>query len=192
MNLDWAGEDRPRPHPLIVSLALIATVGISLVAGPNAKGLFGALLAAAMVAIASSDLRDHIIPDQLTAGSVLLALLYEGLVAPQAGFQAVSFALLSGIAAAAPLLALMIGYRALRGQDGLGLGDVKLAAVAGVWLNWLTVIIAIDLAALSALAMTILMSKVHRRALTATTILPFGLFLAPAIWVGWLLDCLLF
>jgi leader peptidase (prepilin peptidase)/N-methyltransferase len=171
---------------------LISTVGISLAVGLYAKGLFGALLAAAMVAIASSDVRDHIIPDLLTAGSIVLALLYEGLVAPQAGVQAAAFTALSGIAAAVPFLALMIGYRALRGQDGLGLGDVKLAVVAGVWLNWLTVIIAIDLAALSALAMTVLMSRIQRRALTATTILPFGLFLAPAIWVAWLLDCLLF
>jgi leader peptidase (prepilin peptidase) / N-methyltransferase len=27
-------------------------------------------------------------------------------------------------------------YRTLRGLDGMRFGDVKLAAVAGVWLDW--------------------------------------------------------
>src|SRR5262249_59538361 len=27
-------------------------------------------------------------------------------------------------------------YRAMRGQDGLGMGDMKLAAAAGAWLDW--------------------------------------------------------
>jgi leader peptidase (prepilin peptidase)/N-methyltransferase len=33
---------------------------------------------------------------------------------------------------------------------------------------------------------------VFRRPLRATTRLPFGMFLAPAIWVSWLLDVLVF
>ena len=44
------------------------------------------------------------------------------------------------------------GYRALRGTEGLGLGDVKLAAVAGVWLGWADLPMAVNIAALSALA----------------------------------------
>ena len=45
----------------------------------------------------------------------------------------------------------MIGYRRWRGRDGLGLGDVKLAAVAGAWLGFVTIFAVIELAALSAL-----------------------------------------
>ena len=44
------------------------------------------------------------------------------------------------------------GYRALRGVEGMGLGDVKLAAVAGVWLDWAFLPIVVEIAALSALA----------------------------------------
>ena len=45
----------------------------------------------------------------------------------------------------------MAGYRRWRGRDGLGLGDVKLAAVAGSWLGLATVFAVVELAALSAL-----------------------------------------
>ena len=43
------------------------------------------------------------------------------------------------IGVAVPLLLLMIGYRRWRGRDGLGLGDIKLAGVAGAWLGFVTV-----------------------------------------------------
>ena len=39
------------------------------------------------------------------------------------------------------------GYRRFRGIEGIGLGDVKLAAVAGVWLDWVDLPVAVDIAA---------------------------------------------
>ena len=35
-------------------------------------------------------------------------------------------------------------YAQVRGRQGLGLGDVKLALVAGAWLDWMMIPIAID------------------------------------------------
>ena len=55
------------------------------------------------------------------------------------------------------------GYRSLRGREGMGLGDVKLAAVAGVWLDWTDLPIAVDIAALSALASVLLQSRGRER-----------------------------
>ena len=57
---------------------------------------------------------------------------------------------LRSAAAALPLLALMLFYEWWRGRPGLG--DVKLAAVAGAWLDWHTVVAVIEAAALAALA----------------------------------------
>ena len=42
-------------------------------------------------------------------------------------------------------------YEWWRGRRGLGMGDVKLAAVAGVWLDWFTIVAVIEFAALAAL-----------------------------------------
>ena len=64
---------------------------------------------------------------------------------------------------ALPLLGLMAGYRALRGRDGLGLGDVKLAAVAGAWLGLPVLFAAIELAALAAIGAYLLNAAIKRR-----------------------------
>jgi leader peptidase (prepilin peptidase)/N-methyltransferase len=166
-------------------------VGLSLYVEPNLRGVFGGALALLMLAIAVSDLRHFIVPDALTGTAVLLGLIAAGLFDDaswgQAVWgQAVLLSLLRAAATALPFLALMLAYEWWRGRPGLGLGDVKLAAVAGVWLDWLTIVGAIEAAALSALAAYVVWRYLLRRPIAATTPLPFGLFLAPAIWCGWL------
>ena len=46
----------------------------------------------------------------------------------------------------------------------------------------------VELAVLAALASYMLRQIVKRRPLRATSALPFGLYLAPSIWLGWLLQ----
>jgi leader peptidase (prepilin peptidase)/N-methyltransferase len=48
--------------------------------------------------------------------------------------------------------------------------------------------VAIEIAALAALGVYFLRQKARGRALRANSRLPFGLFFAPAIWLGWLFD----
>jgi leader peptidase (prepilin peptidase)/N-methyltransferase len=48
--------------------------------------------------------------------------------------------------------------------------------------------IVIEIAALSALTAVLINQVITRRALKPTTRLPFGLFLAPSIWIGWLVQ----
>ena len=163
----------------------------SLVAVPGADGLFGALLAALMLAIAVIDSGRYVIPNELTGAAAVLALLRAGFVGPEADWHAVIWAIFRAAAVALPLLLLMVGYRRWRGRDGLGLGDVKLAAVAGAWLGFVTIFAVIELAALSALAAYAVSAYLGKRPLRATAFLPFGAFLAPAIWIGWLAEALL-
>jgi leader peptidase (prepilin peptidase)/N-methyltransferase len=170
---------------------LLAVAGVSLAAAPGPDGLLGAFLGALMLAIAASDFRHYIIPNELTGAALALALLRAGAAGPEAGWEAVIWAAGRGLAIALPFLALMIGYRWWRGRDGLGLGDVKLAAVAGAWLGFVTIFAVIELAALSALAAYAVNAWLRKRPLRATAFLPFGAFLAPAIWIGWLAEALL-
>jgi len=58
--------------------------------------------------------------------------------------------------------------------------DVKLAAVAGAWLDWLTMPIAIEIAALAALGVIGIRYYATGRQLEAALKFPFGLFLARA------------
>jgi leader peptidase (prepilin peptidase) / N-methyltransferase len=176
---------------LFLSLTLLAAAGVSLVASPGPDGVFGAFLSLLMLAIAVTDNSRYIIPNELTAAAAGLALLRAGTVGPDAGWYGVLWAALRAAAITMPFLALMIGYRRWRGRDGLGLGDIKLAAVAGAWLGWTTIFAVIELATLSALGAYLVNGYFRKRPLKATAFLPFGLFLAPAIWIGWLIEALL-
>ncbi|MFG1347095.1 A24 family peptidase [Xanthobacter autotrophicus DSM 431] len=154
-------------------------------AGPG--GILAAGLAVATVAIATIDARRFLIPDGLNALGVGLGLAHAAALAlPGEAVPAVALAGLRGVVTALAFLALRSAYFRLRGREGLGLGDVKLAAVAGVWLDWTTLPLAIDLAALAALAAIGIRQVATGRTMRATGRLPFGLFLAPAIFIGWL------
>ena len=176
---------------ILLGLVLVAGVGFSLIAAPGLDGLLGAFLAALMLAIATIDSDRYIIPNELTAAALALALLRAGAVGPDAGWDAMTWAVFRAASVVLPLLALMAGYRRWRGRDGLGLGDIKLAAVAGAWLGFVTIFAVIELAALSALSAYAVNAYWRKRPLKATAFLPFGLFLAPAIWLGWLAETML-
>ena len=69
----------------------------------------------------------------------------------------------------------------------MGLGDVKLAAVAGVWLDWASLPLVVEVAAVSALAAA-LYARLRGAGFDLSARLPFGAFFAPAIWICWLLT----
>jgi leader peptidase (prepilin peptidase) / N-methyltransferase len=165
-------------------LGVAASLGVA----ANLRGAFGAALALLMLAIAVSDLRRFIVPNVLTGAAFLIGLIAAALFGDAPWAQAVLVSVLRAIATALPFLALMLAYEWWRGRPGLGLGDVKLAAVAGAWLDWFTIVGVIELAALTALAAYVVWRYVLHRPIVATTPLPFGLFLAPAIWCGWLVE----
>jgi leader peptidase (prepilin peptidase)/N-methyltransferase len=169
-----------------LAIALLLGVVASLLIGPGAEGLYGAFLAALLLAIAASDARHYRIPNELTGAAFALALLRAGAFVPDVGAEALLWPLIRAAAAGLPLLLLMVLYRHWRGRDGLGLGAVKLAAVCGAWLDLATVVAVIELAALLAIGAYAANAALRRKPLRATAYLPFGLFLAPAIWIGWL------
>lgn len=182
---------RSAAQAVSVSIVLIASTVASLLVAHGAKGVLGAMLAALMIAIAVTDARRWIIPDELSAAACVLGLLHAALTAQDAAWQAMGLALLRALIVGLLFYGLLVSYRLLRGQDGLGLGDVKLAGVAGIWLDWLGIAAAIEMAALSALAAYVVVSLIAGRQLRSSAALPLGLFLAPAIWLAWLGETIL-
>lgn len=175
-------------HRLPFALCGAAAAALSLYVAPNIGGVFGALLAIVMTAIAHRDAHEFIIPDQYSAAAFALALAAAALSAEQDALWAIAAALVRASVLAVAFLALRLAYHWLRGRHGLGLGDVKLAGVAGAWLDWTMLPVAVEIAALSALTAVLVHQAFTRRAVKPSTRLPFGLFFAPAIWVGWLLQ----
>jgi leader peptidase (prepilin peptidase)/N-methyltransferase len=175
-------------YRIALALCGAAAFGASLYAAPGLVGLCGALLAILMAAIAYRDAQDFIIPDEYSAAALVLALAAAWFGAEQNAIWAIAAGLARGAILTFAFFTLRLGYFRLRGRHGLGLGDVKLAGVAGAWLDWTMLPIAIEIAALSALTAVLIDQLITRRKPRATTRLPFGLFLAPSIWIAWLLQ----
>jgi leader peptidase (prepilin peptidase) / N-methyltransferase len=178
-------------HFLLAGAALSVGIVASIVLVPDSRGAWGAGLAVLMVAIAAIDARRFIIPDELTAAALALGLAYAAVEDADIWAQALAWAVLRGAVPALAFLGVRAAYRRWRGREGIGLGDVKLAGVAGVWLDWPTIPIAIEIAALAALGAYMILHLYLRRNVRRTTRLPFGLFLAPAIWIAWILQATL-
>ena len=149
--------------------------------------LAGAVLAAAMLAIAIVDRRSFLVPDWLSLPAVPLGILAAGsLIDPLADTIAPAGHLVGAAVGALSLYLLAFAYRRLRGHEGLGLGDVKLAAVAGAWVGIGLLSHVLLVACAGALvALVFKMAKEGSRDIAGTTALPFGAFLAPAIWIVW-------
>ena len=105
-----------------------------------------------MLAIAVSDYGAFLIPDRLSAAAFVVGLAHAAAADPFAPLESVWIALARGVIVAGALYLFRFAYFRLRGREGIGLGDVKLAGVAGVWLDLPMVAAAIEIAALAALA----------------------------------------
>jgi len=128
----------------------------------------------------------------LTLGGLLGALIGALVVVyPPEGMNPQLVAVLIGMLAGGLGLWLVRAvYFRVRRREGLGLGDVKLAAVAGAWIGWQSLSDVILLAAALALSLALALGLMRGEALSAAARIPFGCFLAPSIWLVWALAAL--
>lgn len=172
----------------IAAALVCAAAGVSIALVPTPESLFGAALAVLMIAIAFVDAQTFLIPNELNLCAFLLALIAAARQGSPFVAESVVLAAVRGAFLAAAFFALAEIYRRLRGREGIGFGDIKLAAVAGAWLDWPIIPVAVEIAALSALFAYGASQLILRLPVRASASLPFGLFFAPAIWLGWLVQ----
>ena len=88
------------------------------------------LLSVGLLAAAAVDLEHMILPNELTLGGAAVALA----TAHWRGIGLVGALLGTAVGLAVTYLPFLL-YKRLRGRSGMGLGDAKLALVAGAWLG---------------------------------------------------------
>ncbi|VTZ48877.1 Peptidase A24A prepilin type IV [Methylocella tundrae] len=179
----WADRAMIKPAAL-AAVALGATVSVA----DGAGRWFGGGLALLMLAIAAIDARRFIIPNSLCLAAFLLGLVEASYDAWPDALEGIGLALGRAAVLGFAFFGLREIYSRLRRREGLGLGDVKLAVVAGAWLDWTFMPLAVEIAALAALAVYAFNQIADRRPFDRAARLPFGLFFAPAIWVCWLIQ----
>jgi leader peptidase (prepilin peptidase)/N-methyltransferase len=141
--------------------------------GFTIQGLAIAILFSVLIIIALIDFKYQIIPDGLVTIIVVIGLFCDVLVTVLYG-QPWYIAFFGLFAASVPLYLLGLIY-----EDGIGGGDIKLMAAAGLIAGWKLILLALFLGAIYAGILALFM--VVRKKATLKTALPFGPFLAAGI-----------
>ncbi len=162
----------------------LAGLAIGLAAGivaPGVVGIAGAIFGWLLLALASLDLVAFWLPDRLT---ILLAV--TGLVGTALGIDPpLQERLIGSIAGFGTLWLVALGYRRIRGRDGMGGGDPKLFGAIGLWLGWQMLPAVLLIASMIGLGV-VLAAHLKGRSMAADTALPFGALLAIAAYPAWL------
>ena len=141
--------------------------------------IVGAIFLYCVVMIAQDDLAFRIVPDRflvpLFATGAVYAFLNPGFPGESALDIISRLAYRSAILGILGLAAALF-YRLLRGREGLGLGDIKLMAAAGIWLPPLESFHAITAASVAALIAMFAAALLRRQAFALTHSLPFAVF----------------
>jgi len=114
-------------------------------------------LAMALLAAAFIDAEHMILPDSITLGGALFGLATPGLRG--LGYLDVVLGAAAGFVGV--WLPLVVGYKAIRGRAGMGMGDAKLVMLAGAWFGWPGAVFALFAGALQATvaAMIVLLAR---------------------------------
>lgn len=179
-------------YPMVELATGLLFLACYLVFGLNAEALKWAIFAALLVVLTVTDLRERILPDKVNFVGLGLGLLLSLFTQPIDGTAtwlanhifaypppeaALSFAdALIGAGAASGLLWLVAeGYFRARGREGMGLGDVKMMAMAGAFLGLQRALLTILLGSLLGSIIGIAVIAVGRKGRDFE--LPFGTFL---------------
>jgi leader peptidase (prepilin peptidase)/N-methyltransferase len=155
-------------YPLVEGTTAVLAVGVVLTKHSAHDIAFGLVLVGILVPIALIDFDHRVIPNKITGPAAVVALAL-GLALKPSG---VPEQLIAGTAAAAFLLVFVIAY-----PRGMGMGDVKLAGVLGLFLGR-SVSVAILVAVLAGAVVGVaVMARLGVKRGRKTAI-PFGPFLA--------------
>lgn len=171
------GEGISARYPLVEILGAVCVTTAVWLSADAAEAALRAALLLALVAVFFIDLDHRLILDVMTLPGVAIGLA----VAPLVGTSRTD-ALIGAAAGYVLLEGLRLGWRAWRGEDGLGGGDVKLAAWLGAWLGWQGVALTFLLGSL--LGIVVGGVLIARGRADGRTALPYGVFLAPAAAVS--------
>jgi leader peptidase (prepilin peptidase)/N-methyltransferase len=177
-----AAEDDLRPGLTVLVCGAAAIGVISVLSLPWPLAIASTVLGTLMVAGADVDARTFLLPDPITWGAIACGIVAAPLLDAATPWISAGEAIVRAGCIAALLALFRAGYAWIRRSEGLGLGDVKLAAAIGAWLPIAAIPLCFGLATSSALLL-VMFARIHGQSVTRTTRIPFGAFLCPALWI---------
>lgn len=155
-------------YPVVEATCAVLAVLVLLTKHSAHDILLGLVLIAVLVPVALIDLDTRLIPNRITLPAAIAAVVVGGATRP----SALPEQLIAGAAAAGFLLIFLLAY-----PRGMGMGDVKLAGVLGLFLGRSVGVAILSGTLIGALAGAAVMTRVGVSAGRKTAV-PFGPFLA--------------
>ncbi|HET9086053.1 MAG TPA: prepilin peptidase [Acidobacteriaceae bacterium] len=166
-------------YPLVELALAVLFAACVLNTGTTWQTLLSAAACFFLLGLAIMDAQTMLLPDAFTIPGLAVAFLLR-VAAPDAHHRgAIALHTLQDAAVASAMLLLVSYlYRAIRKQEGIGLGDVKLLGMMAAFLGLPQTLVAFFLAVVSAAAYALVLVVRHRA--TSKTRIAFGSFLAIA------------
>ena len=158
-------------YPVVELVTALVFAGGVAVYGLSPLLVVRLAFASALVVLFAIDLEHQILPNVITLPGIAAGLAASWFLPPGWLSALIGAAVGGGI-----LLAIAEAYYRVRGQEGLGMGDVKMLAMIGAFLGWPLMILTLVLASFAGSIVGVGLLTTRRGGMQAA--LPFGTFLA--------------
>ena len=158
-------------YPLVELATGAVFAGGALVYGLTPLLVVRLAFASALIVLFAIDLRHRILPNVITLPGIVVGFVASWFLPP--GWVSSLIGILAG---GGVLLAIAEAYYRTRGQEGLGMGDVKMLAMIGAFLGWQLMLLTLVLASFAGSVVGVGLLAARRGSMQAA--LPFGTFLA--------------
>lgn len=163
-------------YPAVELINAVLTLVCFMLYGLSLTAIFLSIFFSLLIIVSLIDLKHQIIPDGLAIAILLLGILNAAYRSVLLHDSALTY-IIGLFAASVPLLILGLIY-----PDGLGGGDIKLMAAAGLFTGWKLILLALftgNIAALFYALVLFLLKKAGRK-----TRVPYGPFLSLGILIS--------
>lgn len=139
--------------------------------GPSLLLVQRLIFSAALIVLLVIDLQHRILPNVITLPGIVVGVLFSLFGPPGWVSSAIGILIGGGV-----LLGIAEAYYRWRGEEGLGMGDVKMLAMIGAFLGWQLTLLTLVLSSIAGSVVGVAMIVASRGNLKYA--LPFGTFLS--------------
>jgi leader peptidase (prepilin peptidase) / N-methyltransferase len=158
-------------YPIVEALTALMFAGAWWLWGPSLLLAARLIFGCALIVLFAIDLEHQLLPNAITLPGIVVGFVFSFFTEP--GWLASLIGILVG---GGILYATAEAYYRVRGEEGLGMGDVKMLAMVGAFLGWQLTFMTLMLASLAGSVVGGAMIVLQRGGMK--TALPFGTFLA--------------
>jgi leader peptidase (prepilin peptidase)/N-methyltransferase len=158
-------------YPIVEALTALLFAGAWWLYGPSLLLAARLIFGCALIVLFAIDLEHHLLPNAITLPGIVIGFVFSLFTEP--GWLASLIGILIG---GGILYATAEAYYRVRGEEGLGMGDVKMLAMVGAFLGWQLTFMTLMLASLAGSVIGGALIVLQRGGMK--TALPFGTFLA--------------